>query len=107
MIMSEEDYMKAVSGVTDVASGLQEVRCKCNRLLCKVDKTMPYRIEIKCPKCKTTQMRWRDELADFGPSPILEHMHLMEMAKGIPEPLFQFGYSAAILEKYGVKSVKK
>jgi phage FluMu protein Com len=44
---------------------MDEVRCsKCGKLLCKAEP--PYKLELKCPKCKTLQMQGKTEMIDFA-----------------------------------------
>lgn len=43
---------------------MQDVRCiNCNKLLCKAEQ--PYKLELKCPKCKQLQTQYKSEILDF------------------------------------------
>jgi phage FluMu protein Com len=52
---------------------MQEIRCsKCNRLLLKAE--IPYKIETKCPKCKTVQTQGKTEPIEFYGAKVFSNM---------------------------------
>lgn len=63
---------------------MEEIRCKgtyrgkpCNRLLCMVDETKPFTIEIVCPKCGQKLFMAQSETFDMQQKPdYLKHLNI-------------------------------